>query len=117
MTDERLYRVLDSVAARLAVEGADAYWVSIEVAGDIQNTPDVETERHLGDAIVLWAEISDLVDAPGGPQSRELCERVARKAAAAWNSVDQSDPKQVADYFTHWGPRYGDDWRSAQKLT
>jgi hypothetical protein len=111
MTNERLYRVLDSVSARLAAEGADAYEVSIEVAGEIVDTPDFETEDHAGNAYVLWAEISDLVDAPGGPESPELCRSVAQKAALAWDSVDQTNPERLADYFARWSPRYGDDWR------
>jgi hypothetical protein len=114
MTNERLYRVLDSVAARLAAEGADAYELSMEVAGEIIHTPDAVTEEHVGDAYVLWMEVSDLVDAPGGPNSPELCRKVAESAAAAWGSVDQSNPAQVADYFTNWSPRYGEDWRSAR---
>jgi hypothetical protein len=117
MTDVRLYRVLDSVTARLAAAGADAYWVSMEVAKEIIHFPDFGTEDHEGDAYVLWAEISDLLDAPGGPESPELCRSVAEKAASTWDSVDQSDPEQVAAYFTRWDSRHGEGWRRADDLS
>lgn len=116
MTNNRVFHVLDSATSRLAVEGADAYFVSMEIAAEALNTSSSESGDHAGDAYVLWMEISDLVDAPAGPQSPELCRKVAEGAAAAWDSVDQSDPARVADYFRDWSPRDGDGWLSAQNL-
>lgn len=88
----------------------------MEFAAEALETSSSESGDHAGDAYVLWMEISDLVDAPDGPQSPELCKKVAEGAAAAWNSVDQSDPARVAEYFTSWRPRDGDSWLSAQNL-
>jgi hypothetical protein len=117
MTNSRLFRVLDSATARLAGDGADAHRLSMAIAAEALDTSNSESEDHAGAAYVLWMEISDLVDAPDGPQSPELCRTVAERAAAAWDSVDQSDPARLADYFTRWRPRDGDSWLSAQNLS
>lgn len=57
---------------------------------------------HGGGAYVLWMEISDLYDDPRGPMSEELCEKVGRRAAAEWMSVDQSSPEEVSLFFARW---------------
>jgi hypothetical protein len=116
MTAARLYGVLDSVTRRLT-EDADAYRVSLEVTSEIAYLPEFGVQPHAVDAYVLWVEVSDLLDAPGGPESPELCRSVAETAAAAWDRVDQSDPRQVDNYFTRWGPRHGEDWLLASGLS
>jgi len=117
MTNERLRRVLNSATSRLAADGADAYRLSMEIAWGIINSAHGGSEEHVGDGYVLWMEISDLVDAPDGPQSHALCRQVAESAAAAWDSIDQSNPERVSDYFSRWSPRGGNDWLSAQNLS
>lgn len=113
MTDARLYAVLDSIAGR--IEGASdraAYETAELVVNEITDTPDIETEEHMGKAYVLWAEVTDLYDYPFGHNSLELSAHVARACAADWTRVNQADEGAIASYFERWEPGVGEDWRS-----
>ncbi|MBT2588402.1 hypothetical protein [Arthrobacter sp. ISL-95] len=57
---------------------------------------------HDGGAYALWMEISDLYDNPAGPASEEACEKIGRKAAAEWLSVDQSSTDEINKFFARW---------------
>ena len=57
---------------------------------------------HDGGAYALWMQISDLYDNPAGPASEEACEKIGRKAAAEWLSVDKSSPDEIDQFFTRW---------------
>ena len=113
MTDARLYAVLDSIASRIEAESdRDVYEIVGLVVNEIIDTPDIETEQHLGAAYVLWIEITDLYDSPFGPNSLELSAQVARTAATDWTRVNHTDESAIARFFKRWKPGAGETWRS-----
>jgi hypothetical protein len=69
---------------------------------------------YAGEAYVLWAMMTDLVDDQTvyGPGSESLCERYARAAAADWVSIDPSNDAAVDAYFERWRSTDSEGWKS-----
>ena len=58
--------------------------VALETAGELVYLGSDSESESSWSAYVIWAEISDLLDAPGGPESEELCEYLAGDFARRW---------------------------------
>lgn len=107
-SDAALVRVLTEVAEKVIAPEERPYDIAIDAMGAIGG---VLTEaRHAGVAYMLWAEISDLLDAPRGPESEEMCDAYARAAATDWLAVDATSPEAVTFYFDRWEPGSGSAW-------
>lgn len=79
-------------------QGEHAYQLAISMLGTIG--VDILTGSAFGGpAYRMWAELSDLLDAPGGPQSEEMCVAAVRRSAQTWKAVDKESRRAVARYF------------------
>src|SRR5437016_13522373 len=96
----------DAELVRLMTQAADsvladdnAYDVANRTRAEMVHGPVLTEAMHGGAAYVLWAKISDLVDAPGGPFSDEACASAAKAVASDWLGVDPDSPDSIASYF------------------
>lgn len=95
-------------AARRIHSGERAYDVCIEACAQMLDV--VTKADHGGAAYNLWAEISDLLDAPSGPQSEAACSTMAEAVAMDWLAIDAESVEAVAAYFERWDPGIGAAW-------
>ena len=72
----------------------------MDAMGDIAREV-IDTADHGGQAYVLWAELTDINDAPR-IANRALCEERSRMAAAEWLQVDLARPEAIERYFRRW---------------
>lgn len=86
-TDRSLVRLMDSAVDNLR-DGEDAYEVAISMMGLLGGH--VLTDSVFGgSAYQMWAEISDLLDDPKGPESHRMCEAAASYVASEWKQGRQ----------------------------
>jgi len=98
--DEALYALLTEHSYRVLAHGADVYEVARHAL--VYFMPLVGKATDAGRAYILWAEISDLLDSPSGPQSLDVCETYARAAAREWLLVDTAAVSSVDSFFGRW---------------
>ena len=81
---EALARVMDKAAQRVLSGIERPYDVALETAGELVYLDSESESTSSWTAYLHWSEISDLVDAPGGPESEELCNSVAVEFSRTW---------------------------------
>lgn len=85
-------------------QGRRVYDLLIEGVGPFT---DLFNSVHAANAYQVWAAISDLVDAPGGPHSDAECETLAREAAQDWMQIDHHTYESTNAFFDRWLQRLG----------
>lgn len=101
--DSQLYAILTSAAQRVLVPTGNAYEVGLDVMGTIGGEL-ITTAACGGRAYCLWAELTDIADAPR-IDDPALCEERSRMAAAEWLEVDTNSSDAIERYFERWqGP-------------
>ena len=107
---------MDEGAARVLTRSERTYDIALETGGkltDLVATPDEAFPT--GAAIVLWMEISDLVDAPRGPMSDEMCEKFATAFSLAWQALpEDADERAELGLIRRWQKHLGRYWRKGK---
>lgn len=100
VSERQLLSLMSALSSRVLAPGAQrVYDLLIE---GVDPLTDLFDSSNAARAYQIWASISDLVDAPGGPQSDEACATVARDAAREWLAVDQGSQESIDAYFHRW---------------
>jgi hypothetical protein len=119
-----LAALMDDRASRLIAGNENAYQVGIETAAfDHLHDADPGADAPSA-ALNAWFYISELADAPWGPQSMDQCEATFVSFAGAWAALEnKTDPDVQTAFFDDWtkkaqdlirrGRRFG--WKRRQK--
>ncbi|GAA2054229.1 hypothetical protein [Leifsonia soli] len=103
--DQRVAHQMTSISSLLVAPGQHrAYDIILE---EVNAFVDLFDFAYAARAYRVWTAITDLVSAPGGPGSDELCELVAREAATDWLVVDVCSRESIDAYFDRWAVRTG----------
>lgn len=98
--EQRLVEQMNILSRHVLKPGDErVYDLLIEGVGPLTDLFDISNAAK---AYQIWAAISDLVDAPGGPHSDEACETMARSAAREWLEVDHGAQSSIDAYFDRW---------------
>jgi len=115
--DAGLFVLMKDFSERVLAPSADAYEVATGAMGAlhsllITSLGATGETSDAGRAYIIWAEITDLLDSPWGPESEEVCERHARAFASDWMQVDTAIARSVDSFFDRWKPYSGSSWNA-----
>ncbi|MCU1413919.1 MAG: hypothetical protein JWN80_1259 [Microbacteriaceae bacterium] len=107
---------MDDGAARILSRAERAYDVDLEIASQLSNLISTSDEvSSTGGAYVLWAEITDLVDDPMGPNSDEMCAAFSVVLARAWQQLsDRHDERVQTKFVRRWAKSLKRYWRKGK---
>lgn len=91
--------VMDRAARGVLAGTKRPYEIANEAVADIAHLDQESESRASVQALLHWTEISDLLDAPGGPQSEELCDAVASEFSRAWLKLANRDDELTQEAF------------------
>jgi len=94
-----LARVMDATAHRVLFGTERAYVVAIDTMGDLAHLDRGAESQSSWAAYILWAQISDLLDDPRGPQSEELCNEIATAFSRQWLALEDRETESKQDAF------------------
>jgi hypothetical protein len=116
MTRNAFESVMDEGAARVLSRSERAYDVALETSGKLTNLVATPHEAFpTGAAMVLWFGISDLVDAPSGPMSDEMCETFAAAFSHAWQEVpERTGERGQLALVRSWQKHLSRYWRTGK---
>lgn len=98
--DSVLNTLMTNVAVRVLAPGSDTYDIGMDTLGDVHRLVPATT-THADAAYILWAELTDIDDAPR-LSAPKLAAELTRLAAREWLATDVSDPNAVSAYFLRW---------------
>ncbi|WP_275003113.1 MafI family immunity protein [Promicromonospora iranensis] len=98
--DSLLNALITSVAVRVSEPGSDPYGIGMDTLGDVYRLVPA-TATHADAAYILWAELTDIDDAPR-VSAPKLAAELTRLAAREWLDVDTADRNSVSAYFLRW---------------
>lgn len=116
MASEAFVKIMDDGAARILSRAERAYDVDLEIASQLSNLISTSDEvSSTGGAYVLWAEITDLVDDPMGPNSDEMCAAFSVVLARAWQQLsDRHDERVQTKFVRRWAKSLKRYWRKGK---
>ncbi|PUB24352.1 hypothetical protein C8K30_109101 [Promicromonospora sp. AC04] len=98
--DSVLNTLMTDVAVRVLAPGCDTYDIGMDTLGDVYRRVPA-TATHADAAYILWAELTDIDDAPR-LSAPKLAAALTKLVAREWLATDVSDPNAVTAYFLRW---------------
>lgn len=95
---EALAKIMDDATRRVR-SGEPSYDVANGAVADLAHLEQGEESAASGSALVYWMDISDLLDAPGGPQSEDLCDLLTAEFTSRWAALASRREETVQATF------------------